>query len=405
MPKKLLRILFLADVPISSPASGAEQVLNRQAVILKRRYEELYAVTRRNGNTNRIDSCNADGIKAACFSANPGKVFSFLAAHLKYPIKLYNRYHAGMPFSAIICHQPYTGITLFLSQKLRNIPVIYIFHSSSYEEYLISNDSKMNLSKTINSLIRKIIEGYCLRKSQKIMVLSEFMKRRLLELYRIPAEKVFVNPGGADFDRFRPLKNRRQIKADLGLPASKIHLFTLRNLEPRMGLDNLIEAIGLLKKKKLDVHLVIGGEGPERRKLQHLIRKFRLLMDITMPGFIPNRELSKYYGAADFFILPTRQLEGFGLVTIESMACETPVLGTPIGATNEILDNFNSKLLFRDTTPESIAEGIQTAIQRIFLDIHKYNKLRVRCREYVQKNFSWQRHVDILETAIDNLTV
>src|SRR5207249_11624167 len=60
-------------------------------------------------------------------------------------------------------------------------------------------------------------------------------------------------------------------------------------------------------------------------------------------GFIPDETLPSYYHAADVFVLPTRELEGFGLVTVEALACGTPVLGTPVGATPEVLSGLEDR--------------------------------------------------------------
>jgi glycosyltransferase involved in cell wall biosynthesis len=226
------------------------------------------------------------------------------------------------------------------------------------------------------------------------------MKQKIQHIHQIPANHVVVNPGGVDLKRFRPFGNRKQIKSELGLPENTIHLLTVRNLEPRMGLDNLLKSIKILKHKILKVHLTIGGEGPEKDGLQKLIEKFGLMDEVTMTGFIPAEQLPKFYAAADFFILPTSDLEGFGLVTPESMACGTPVLGTPVGGTKEILSPFNSRFLFKDSSPEAMATGIESAINHYFNDQNEFNKLRLSCREYVEKNYSWQRHTKQLISII-----
>ncbi len=106
---------------------------------------------------------------------------------------------------------------------------------------------------------------------------------------------------------------------------------------------------------------------------------------------------------ADFFILPSRKLEGFGLVTPESLACGTPVLGTPVGGTREILSGFAPDFLFRDTSPEAMVQGIQKAIARFFPNSQRYERLRYRCREYAEKSYSWQRHTNQLESILDEL--
>jgi glycosyltransferase involved in cell wall biosynthesis len=151
---------------------------------------------------------------------------------------------------------------------------------------------------------------------------------------------------------------------------------------------------------QVEAYLVIGGEGSERAKLQDLINKYDLSNDIRMAGFIPNDVLAKYYSAADYFILPTRNLEGFGLVTLESMACGTPVCGTPIGGTKEILGNFHYDWLFKNASAEAIAEGIQKNVKFYPPNSKKYEKLRKECRKYTETNYSWRQHVETLKTEI-----
>ena len=180
------------------------------------------------------------------------------------------------------------------------MPLLYIFHSPNHEEYLLTKKIKDGYSRFVQARLRKIIEGYCLKKSTKISVLSQYMKQKVIDIHRIAHEKIIVNPGGVELDWFHPAENRALLKKELGLPAGRLHLLTVRNLEPRMGLDNLLKAIALLKEKTSNVHLVIGGEGPERNNLVSLIHRYELGDNVTMAGFIPAEQLPKYYGAADF---------------------------------------------------------------------------------------------------------
>lgn len=397
-----MKILFIADVPLENPTSGSEQVLYQQATGLVRQGMDVYAITRQSNAPLRFFR-NVKSVKEGSYGASAQKIFPSLYSLIRYPVKFYNSFTRESPFQAVICHQPFTGFSLLLARKLANIPMIYVFHSPSHEEYLLSHENKSRLQNLPHVTIRRIIEKFCLQRSKKIITLSRYMQQKVVEIHRIPADRIMVNPGGVDLKHFMTPENRTLLKKKLDFPEGKVHLLTIRNLEPRMGLDNLLRCIHLLKNK-LNVHLTIGGDGVERRNLNNMVVKYGLVNDVTMAGFIPSELLLKYYGAADFFILPTRSLEGFGLVTPESMACGTPVLGTPVGGTSEILSGFDKQFIFKDASSKAMAEGTEAVIDNYFTASEKYEDLRRRCREYTEKKYSWERHIERLKSILSGLT-
>ncbi len=97
-------------------------------------------------------------------------------------------------------------------------------------------------------------------------------------------------------------------------------LFTVRDLEPRMGLKNLICAFKEVIKVVPDGYLVLGGQGPLKNNLVSLSQELGVEDYIKFVGFIPEEDLPDYYRMADVFILPTIELEGFGLITLEALA-------------------------------------------------------------------------------------
>jgi glycosyltransferase involved in cell wall biosynthesis len=393
-------ILFVADVPLENPISGSEQVLFQQAYGLVKLGFKVKALTRQNGNMPLMHRKGDGGIEEWRYSARPGNPVSFIYSSLRNPFKQFEFISQSEILKVAVCHHPFTYFSLLSTGRLRHIPSIHMFHSPTHLEYELLNENRSTLKNFFPVKARYWVEKYCHRNASKIMVLSHYMKRLVHNLYNIPKDKITVNPGGVDLDYFDTFHNRQMLKRELGFNKGKIHLLSIRNHEPRMGLDNLIKAADLLRQKDIGFHLIVGGDGPEKEKIKCLINDYQLNDVVTLTGFIPSGKLSKYYAAADFFILPTRKLEGFGLVTPESMACGTPVLGTPVGGTKEILLPFNSQFLFMDSSPEAIASGIQRAINRYFNDQNEYKKLRSGCREYVEKNYSWQRHIEQLISII-----
>ena len=102
-------------------------------------------------------------------------------------------------------------------------------------------------------------------------------------------------------------------------------------------------------------------------------------------------------------MLPTRELEGFGLVTVEALACGTPVLGTPVGATPEILGPLGKSLVFSATTPQAMAEALERFLEDGARDPAGMNALREACRDYAETRYSWDSAIETLEATLVGL--
>jgi glycosyltransferase involved in cell wall biosynthesis len=160
-----------------------------------------------------------------------------------------------------------------------------------------------------------------------------------------------------------------------------------------MGLPELVEATGQLRAGGRDLVTLIAGRGALDAALRQQVSERRLEDSVRLLGYVAEAELPLYYRAADCFVLPTRALEGFGLVTAEAFACGTPVLGTPVGATPELLEPFDPRLLTRDATPDGLAEGMARFLDEVAAE----PGLEQRCRAYAEQHLSWDAFIAGLE--------
>jgi glycosyltransferase involved in cell wall biosynthesis len=244
---------------------------------------------------------------------------------------------------------------------------------------------------------RKLIERKVLRKSDHTVVLSDYTKGKLEKAYGLSPAKIHIIPGGVDLDRFRPHDDKQSLRNRLGIPNDHFTLLTVRNLEPRMGLENLILAFKKVVEDKNDTLLILGGEGPLAPELKSLAREVGIADLVKFTGFIPEEKLPYYYQMADLFILPTRELEGFGLVTVEALASGLPALGTPVGGTKEILAHVGPEFLFSDATPDSMAGLILKSMQTWTTNPEIYNEISRKCRNVAENHYSWDAHITSLE--------
>ncbi len=305
-----------------------------------------------------------------------------------------------MPLDALIFHQPFSAFGVTLARGSKCIPKVYVFHSPWAEEYAARGAELKSQFVKGGRFLRRAVEHLVLRTCQRIVVLSRFMADRFAKTHPSFADRVVCLPGGVDLDRFRPAEDRQAAKAVLRLPSSGPLLLTVRNLEPRMGIDHLLYAMQEVSKERNQVTLLIGGEGPLKADLEGLAKRLGLETSVRFEGYIPDERLPTYFQAADFFILPTKALEGFGLVAVEALACGTPVLGTPVGAIPEILNGLQPDLLFEGIGPQTIARGILKHLEMVHADPQGYETLRGRCRDYATAQFGWDQIVERLEQEL-----
>jgi glycosyltransferase involved in cell wall biosynthesis len=170
-----------------------------------------------------------------------------------------------------------------------------------------------------------------------------------------------------------------------------------------MGLEHLLLAVKAAIQRAPGLFLVIGGAGPLDGALRELAVREGLSDRVRFAGFIPELQLPDYYRMADLFVLPTRELEGFGLVTLEALASGVPVAGTPVGGTPEILSRLEPNLLFRGATAASMAETIVACYRKVKDHPRQWADLGERCRSFAERHYSWDASADALESLYLNL--
>ena len=395
-----MKILFVSDVSMANIIGGSERVLSEQCTRLAKRGHEVHLLTRKLpwNTANHIITSNVNEWRYGC---NYGTHLSFLYSGIKNAKSLFESLHNKINFDCINFHQPFSSFGVIHSSLSKKITKIYTCHSLSFEEYISRNNTEngfMNrTSYYLNIYIRKLIERNALNKSHKITVLSEFTKNKLLNIHKIPSYKISIIHGGVDLSRFKPTQNGAKLKKRLEIADNKIVLLTVRNLVNRMGLENLILSLKDIINSAPNIYLIIAGDGPLKPNLISLTNHLGLKKIVNFAGFIPEEQLPSYYQMADIFVLPTIELEGFGLVTLEAMASGLPVLGTPIGGTKEIIGNFDSSFIFKGTDPDSMAELILKKCNLIKHNPRKWQETSYRCREFVERNYSWEKNIDLLE--------
>jgi phosphatidyl-myo-inositol dimannoside synthase len=177
--------------------------------------------------------------------------------------------------------------------------------------------------------------------------------------------RVVEIPPGVDLDRFRPLSpvERKETRADLGLPAEGPLVVSVSRLVPRKGMDVLIDAAVRLRSDIPDLTVAIAGRGRDADRLNGRIAEYGA--PVRLLGGVSDHDLPRLVGAADVFVMLCRnrwlglEQEGFGIVFLEAAAAGVAqVAGRSGGAGEAVVDGETGLVVRRPTDVGAVARAI-----------------------------------------------
>jgi glycosyltransferase involved in cell wall biosynthesis len=297
------------------------------------------------------------------------------------------------PPSLLGLHQAFLGPAVAGARP----PRVMIFQGPWAEEYLFSRRTRPRsaprqmFERVIAGRLRAV-ERDAVRGAREIVVLSRHMQETLRRLHGPELPPVRLVSGGVDLEKFTPLPDRETVRQRLGVPEQSFLLLSSRRLDPRMGLDVLLRALAVVAARHPQARLWLTGDGPDAARLRALVDELRLTDRVRFLGSVSDEELIALFNAADCAVVPSLDLEGFGLVTAEVLACGTPVLGSRAGATPELLESLDVDLLFEPGSVEALAARLEAILcgTQVLPD-------RNRCRTYAEEHFPWDATVQAFE--------
>ena len=266
-----------------------------------------------------------------------------------------------------------------LTSLPKNVPVTFTFHGPWAMESAEEGSGSWSVR------FKQWLEQQVYQRCDRFIVLSKAFGTILHETYNIPWSKIHIIPGGVDIERFQPNLSRQAARSQLGWHPDRPTLFTTRRLVHRMGLDKLITALAEVKHQVPDVWLAIAGKGALRADLEQQVQELGLQDHVQFLGFLSDEELPLAYQAADLTVVPSQSLEGFGLVLLESLACGTPALCTPVGGMPEVITPFYPELVTQSIEAGAIADRL-TDLLLGTIPLPS----RDSCRDYVCQHFDWK---------------
>lgn len=211
---------------------------------------------------------------------------------------------------------------------------------------------------------------------------------------------------GVNVTEFSPANSSsgNQLRAELGWTDRPV-IVCVSRLMARKGQDELIRALPEVHRTSPMASLIVVGEGPYRKDLETLIKKFGLEGFVHLTGKVSQSDLSKWYAAGDIFAMPCRtrmagwDVEGLGIVFLEGSATGLPVIvGDSGGAIDAVLDGETGYLVDGTNTSE-IAQRISHLISNP--DVAR--RLGEAGRNWVTQEWTWDQNFKKLDGLLSGL--
>ncbi len=219
--------------------------------------------------------------------------------------------------------------------------------------------------------------------AEHIIVCSAYMKQELEEVFEVPADKISILPNGVDPLLIPEIGGNEDWKHKYGHP-DDFYIFSLGRVVPEKGFQYLIEAASMLRNDYPDIRFIIAGKGPLLEDYRKKVREYQLEDKVYFVGFVTDEERNQFLRQSDALIFPS-SYEPFGIVAIEGMAAQTPIIVSDTGGLGDIVQHGKNGL---KVFPGN-AESIRDQIVALYNDPELGERLVQAASEDVNTKYNW----------------
>src|SRR5262252_1095129 len=202
------------------------------------------------------------------------------------------------------------------------------------------------------------ITRFGIEQSDAVTAVSQYLQQRTVQEFQIE-RAVEVVPNFVDCNVYGPAKDRglrQKIAAD-----DESILTHISNFRPVKRVEDVVSVFAQVRQHH-KARLLMVGDGPERPKAEWLARTHGVADDVIFVG--KQNDMSQFLAISDVLLLPS-ELESFGLVALEAMACEVPVIATRVGGIPEVVRHDIDGFLYSVGDINSMADGCLLILQNL----------------------------------------
>ncbi len=299
--------------------------------------------------------------------------------------------HKGFTYDLIHSHYWMSGIAARELNREWHLPVVHMFHTLGLMKQRVARQPS-----EIEGDYRIEGEREVLRLADRIVAATPAELAQIQWLYQVKIDNVVIIPPGVDTSHFYPIP-ADEAKEFIGVPPCDQVLLFVGRIEPLKGIDTLIQAIAILRKRGFYVCLsVIGGEpnptaeieDSEMTRLKEMSIQAGLSDLVTFLGKRGQDTLPYYYSAADAVVVPSHY-ESFGMVALEAMACGAPVVVSQVGGLAFLVKDGETGFTVPVDDPKALAERLAILLSNRALR----EKLGSQAAQEA-KNYAWENIAD-----------
>ena len=293
------------------------------------------------------------------------------------------------------CHTWYTHLAGCLVKQLTGARLVLTTHS--LEPHRPWKVEQLGTAYQASSWVEKTAYENC----DGVIAVSAAMREDVHSLYGVPFDKIRIIHNGIDLNQYRPTPNLA-VLAKYKIDPDKPYVLFVGRITRQKGIIHLVNAI---KNIRPGVQIVLCAGAPDTeeigREMEQRVEQAR--REATAPiiwiaQIIPKEEIIPLYTHASVFVCPS-VYEPFGIINLEAMACETPVVASEVGGIKEVVIPGKTGLLvpfdpisstnFEPKDPTQFARDLASGINQLLEDRERLREMGLSSRERVEHYFSW----------------
>jgi alpha-maltose-1-phosphate synthase len=293
------------------------------------------------------------------------------------------------------CHTWYTHFAGCLTKYLHDVPLVLTTHS--LEPHRPWKEEQLGTAYHASTWV----ERTAYHNADGVIAVSEAMKHDVQSLYGVAPERIRVIHNGIDLEQYRPTPSPETLVA-FGIRPDVPYVLFVGRITRQKGIIHLVNAI---RHFRPGAQVVLCAGAPDTpaiaEEMTEAVARARGATRneiVWIPEMLPKEQVIALYTHAAIFVCPS-VYEPFGIINLEAMACETPVVATAVGGIPEVVDHGETGLLVPAETldaaeveprhPEQFARDMAEAVNALLDNPALRASMARKARDRVERHFSW----------------